>query len=276
MSFKKNWVFLLIFMGILVLLCTGTISASSFDSNDNEVIIDGVPFVLNYTTDYSIYDADVASFNVGYDIYGFIYEIDNDKTLKFYTNNDSSRRYITAKENSFIFDGDIYTFVNGDEKNGGYFFIFQKDNKKFVYKICSDINSSDETKEVMLDSLYLFSWNNNLTILESSPMSIKKVTIATGSSIDDKSKCTVYAGKEYAGQSVKISVLYSDGNKNLNKGLKVDKKVSDSGTIVVYSKDPFDVYPDKAKITIYDSHENKIDTKTVKLSQNSKPQSFTF
>lgn len=259
-----------------MLLCASTISASSFGSNDGEVIIDGVDFVLNYTTDYSIYDADVASFNVGYDIYGFIYEIDNDKSLKFYTNNDSSRKYITGKEDSFIFNGDIYTFVNGDEKNGGYFFIFQKDKKKFVYKICSDMNCSHETKKLMLDSLYLFSWDNNLTILESSSISIKKATITTGSKMDDKTKCTVFVGKEYAGQSLKISVLYSSGDENLNKGLKVDKKVSDSGTITVYSKNAFEVYPDKAKITIYDSKKNKIDTKTVKLSENSKPQSFTF
>ena len=59
-------------------------------------------------------------------------------------------------------------------------------------------------------------------------------------------------------------------------GKKVDKKVSNAGEITVYSKDAFEYYPDKAKITIYDSKGNKLDTTTVTLAENSEPQSFDF
>lgn len=110
----------------------------------------------------------------------------------------------------------------------------------------------------------------------SGSMSILNGTIITGSSSDDKTKCTIYVGKEYSGKNIKISVLYSRDGKNLNKGLKVDKKVSSSGEITVYSKDAFAKYPDKAKITIYSHKGKKIDTTIVTLAENSKPQPFDF
>lgn len=109
-----------------------------------------------------------------------------------------------------------------------------------------------------------------------STMTIINGTITSGSNVDDKTKCTVYIGKEYSGVPVKISVLYSSDGDNLNKAHKVDKTVSSSGEVTIYTNGPFEYFPDKAKVTIYDDNGNKLDTITVKLSTNSKPQYFYF
>lgn len=109
-----------------------------------------------------------------------------------------------------------------------------------------------------------------------SSMSILKATITSGKYDTDKTNCTVFVGKGYAGESVKISVLYSENGKNLNKGLKIDKTVSNSGKIKVHTLDGFKFYPDKAIITIYDSNGKKLDKKTVTLEPNTKPQHFNF
>ena len=107
-------------------------------------------------------------------------------------------------------------------------------------------------------------------------MRILKATIVSGENQDDQTNCTVLIGKCYAGESVKISVLYSYDGKNLNKGNKVDKTVSDSGKIKVLTLNGLTDYPDKAIITIYDSNGNKLDTQTVTLELNSEPQTFKF
>lgn len=273
MRFKKIYVFILIVASILI-LSSSAVSAASFGSNDGEVTIDGVDFLLNYTTDIGVHKSEGVYFEVGYDIYGALYEIDNVQTLKYHTQNDSSRGYSVKKLNPYFINGDPYTFIDKKSNNEGYFLIFEKKNKDFIYKICADIPASNETLELMIYSVDLFAYDNDLTVLDL--MSIKKCTITTGSDIDDKTKCTVDVGKEFAGENVKISVLYSADDKDLNKGLKVDKKVNDSGKITVYSKDAFEVYPDKAKITIFDSDGKELDTKTVNLVENDKPQSFSF
>ncbi|MBQ7141426.1 MAG: hypothetical protein IJO32_08000 [Bacilli bacterium] len=118
--------------------------------------------------------------------------------------------------------------------------------------------------------------NSSTTNQASDSMSILNGTIITGSGADDKTKCAIYVGKEYSGKNVKISVLYSSEGENLNKGRKVDKKVSSSGEITVYSKEAFANYPDRAKITIYTHNGKKIDTTIVTLAENSEPQSFDF
>ena len=107
-------------------------------------------------------------------------------------------------------------------------------------------------------------------------MRILKATIVSGENQEDQTNCTVLIGKGYAGESVKISVLYSCEGKNLNQGNKVPKTVSDSGKIKVPTADGLTDYPDKAIITIYDSDGNKLDTQTVTLEINSEPQTFKF
>ena len=105
---------------------------------------------------------------------------------------------------------------------------------------------------------------------------ILKATIVSGEYQKDQTNCTVFVGKAYAGESVKISVLYSYNGKKLNQGNKVPKTVSDSGKIKVPTLNVLTDYPDKAIITIYDSNGNKLDTQTVTLEPNSEPQTFKF
>ena len=86
--------------------------------------------------------------------------------------------------------------------------------------------------------------------------------------------CTVNVGEQFAGEDVKISVLYSRDGSNLNNGNIVDKTVSDIGEISVPTADVLNSYPDKAIITIYDSVGNPLDTKTVKLKTDTSTQYF--
>jgi hypothetical protein len=81
-------------------------------------------------------------------------------------------------------------------------------------------------------------------------------------------------GEQFAGEDVKISVLYSRDGSNLNNGNIVDKTVSDIGEISVPTADVLNSYPDKAIITIYDSVGNPLDTKTVKLKTDTSTQYF--
>lgn len=108
----------------------------------------------------------------------------------------------------------------------------------------------------------------------SGSMSIISGTISTGSSLSAKTKCSVNVGSGYAGESAKISVLYSRSGSNLNTAKIVSKTVSDDGYITVYSADAFEKYPDNAIITIYDSDGNELDTRTVPLVPDSGSQNF--
>ena len=105
-------------------------------------------------------------------------------------------------------------------------------------------------------------------------MAINGGTISTGSAKSDKTYCSVYVGSGYAGENVKISVLYSRDGKNLNQGNIVPKTVDSEGYVSVPSAKAFKKYPDEAYITLYDSNGNTIDTQSVSLSPKSGSQSF--
>lgn len=108
----------------------------------------------------------------------------------------------------------------------------------------------------------------------SGSMSIISGTISTGSSLSAKTKCSVNVGSEHAGESAKISVLYSRGDHNLNTAKIVSKTVSGDGYITVNSAEAFEEYPDQAIITIYDSNGIELDTRTVSLVTDSGSQYF--
>lgn len=99
-------------------------------------------------------------------------------------------------------------------------------------------------------------------------------SISTGSSLSDKTYCSVYVGQEHAGENCKISVLYSRDGSNLNQGNIVPKTVDSSGYVSVPSAYAFDYYPDTALITIYDSSGNELDHLTVNLATDSGTQTF--
>lgn len=99
-------------------------------------------------------------------------------------------------------------------------------------------------------------------------------TISTGSGPSDKTYCDVFVGEQFAGESVKISVLYSYNQEDLNEGKIIPKTVDSDGYISVSSADAFDYYPDYAVITIFDSDENVLDERGVPLDTVSGSQYF--
>lgn len=107
-----------------------------------------------------------------------------------------------------------------------------------------------------------------------SDMKILSGSFTTGSSLSDKTWCSVYVGEKYAGEDVKISVLYSRDGSDLNQGKIVPKTVGSDGTISVPSADAFKYYPDHALVTIYDSDGNVLDTQEVIMSAKSGTQTF--
>ena len=107
-----------------------------------------------------------------------------------------------------------------------------------------------------------------------SDMKILSGSFTTGSSLSDKTWCSVYVGEKYAGEDVKISVLYSRDGSNLNQGKIVPKTVGSDGTVSVPSADAFKYYPDHALVTIYDSDGNVLDTQEVIMSAKSGTQTF--
>ena len=99
-------------------------------------------------------------------------------------------------------------------------------------------------------------------------------SFSTGSSASDKTHCTVYVGSEHAGEKVKISVLYLNDGYALNDGKVVSKTVGSDGYVKVASANAFEYYPDEARISLYDSNGDILDTKTVYLYENSGKQTF--
>ena len=139
-------------------------------------------------------------------------------------------------------------------------------------------NSADDNSDIVVDDSQSISNNSNqdnteLAVPEKS-MDIISGSFSTGSSLSDKTYCSVYVGKEHAGESVKISVLYSRDGSNLNKGNIVPKTVDSDGYVSVPSASAFDYYPDYAIVTLYDSSGNILDVQEVSMSPSSGTQTF--
>ena len=144
-------------------------------------------------------------------------------------------------------------------------------------------NNSNDNSDILSDSASL-NGTNSIDVNEStdvepvktaqSDMQILSGSFSTGSGKSDKTYCSVYVGEEYAGESVKISVLYSRDGSTLNQGKVVPKTVDSSGYVSVPSANAFKYYPDDAYITLYDSDGNVLDTQEVYLSPQSGKQTF--
>lgn len=105
-------------------------------------------------------------------------------------------------------------------------------------------------------------------------MAIHNVTINSGKYDTDKTVCSVYVGAGEAGETVKLSVLYTSNGKNLNQARTVPVKVEKNGYVTLSTEEGFDYYPDHAYISLYDKDGELIDKKTVKLEPKSGSQSF--
>ena len=126
----------------------------------------------------------------------------------------------------------------------------------------ADTVDADEQEEASTTASAVNSWK------------IHSGSISTGSSLSDKTYCSVYVGTEHAGENCKISVLYSRDGSNLNQGNIVPKTVDSSGYVSVPSAYAFDYYPDTALVTIYDASGNELDHLTVNLAEQSGTQTF--
>ena len=142
-------------------------------------------------------------------------------------------------------------------------------------------NSHDDSNDNLDSSASLANsinqTDNNINESNDEPalkMEILSGSFSTGSGKSDKTYCSVYVGEQYAGENVKISVLYSRDGTALNKGNIVPKTVDSSGYVSVPSADAFKYYPDDAIVTLYDSDGNVLDTQEVYLSPQSGKQTF--
>ena len=145
-------------------------------------------------------------------------------------------------------------------------------------------NNSNDNSDILSDSASLNGSNAievNDTDINNEPKNSAQSSIkilsgsfSTGSGKSDKTYCSVYVGEEYAGENVKISVLYSRDGSTLNQGNIVPKTVDSSGYVSVPSANAFKYYPDDAVVTLYDSDGNILDTQEVYLSPESGKQTF--
>ena len=109
----------------------------------------------------------------------------------------------------------------------------------------------------------------------SSALKIISGDIYTGSADEDLSHCTVYVGKEHAGEAVQISTLYSRNGNNLNPGNIVPTTVDSNGNVYVSSAEASIYYPSYVIIKLYDGNGNLKDTFETGLEIRSGTQTFT-
>lgn len=107
-----------------------------------------------------------------------------------------------------------------------------------------------------------------------SSMRILGGSFSTGSAESDKTYAQIYVGTQYAGQDVIVQIFYSRNGNALNHGNMVPASVHSDGYLYITSADAYHYYPDYAKINLYDSNSNLIDTKSVALSPTSGTQTF--
>lgn len=96
----------------------------------------------------------------------------------------------------------------------------------------------------------------------------------TPSADSAKTYASFFVGKEHAGETVKVTALWSRNGNNLNNGNIVTVTVTSDGYANFRSADAFKYYPDKAVCKLYYADGTLADTKTVTLSPTSGTQTF--
>ena len=133
---------------------------------------------------------------------------------------------------------------------------------------------------ILIVSLIIIS---SLTIVSSTYLSeldgkeqlrIEKACFSTGSGLSDKTYASIYVGSWFANEDVIIQIWYSRDGNILNDGNMVPKTITNDGYIDVSSADSYKYYPDEAEINVYDSQNNFLDSKTVRLSPTDEKQAF--
>ncbi|MBQ2666519.1 Ada metal-binding domain-containing protein [Methanobrevibacter sp.] len=108
----------------------------------------------------------------------------------------------------------------------------------------------------------------------SASMEIKGGAFSTDGGLEDLTYASIYVGEEYSGDAVIIQIFYSRDGSLLNHGNMVPNTVTYDGFINVKSADAYSYFPDHAKINLYDSNSNLLDTLEVNLSPESGVQTF--
>ena len=134
------------------------VSAGLFGPDTQEVTVNGTNFVLDGSIKITGENGNLVNFALKDGITGFLTNIENDDALNSYIQNDSELGY-TAFEVSSASDIKEYGFVE-DGLDKGYFILFQKDNKNFVYYISTDINADDNDVKEIASSMTQFTENN--------------------------------------------------------------------------------------------------------------------
>ena len=134
------------------------VSAGLFGSDTKEVKVDGVNFVLDGSIEPTSEQNDFINFKVKTGTTGVLTKIVNDEDLNSYIKNDTELGYTVFEVNS---GSDIkeYGFIDADIDKG-YFIIFQKDGKNFVYHISTQLNAKDKDVKQVADLMSKFIKDN--------------------------------------------------------------------------------------------------------------------
>ncbi|MBR4447194.1 Ada metal-binding domain-containing protein [Methanobrevibacter sp.] len=108
----------------------------------------------------------------------------------------------------------------------------------------------------------------------SASMEIEGGAFSTNGGLEDLTYASIYVGEEYSGDAVIIQIFYSRDGSLLNNGNMVPNTVTYDGYVNVKSADAYRYFPDHAKINLYDSNSNLMDSQEVKLSPESGVQTF--
>jgi hypothetical protein len=105
-------------------------------------------------------------------------------------------------------------------------------------------------------------------------MEIQGGAFSTNGGLEDLTYASVDVGSQYGGDSIIIQIWYSRDGSTLNQGNMVPITVTSDGYANVRSADAYSLFPDNAKINIYDSNEKLLASQEVSLSPESGIQTF--
>ena len=118
--------------------------------------------------------------------------------------------------------------------------------------------------------------NNNDNVIVNNQTELKIIggSMSTASSLDAKTYAHINVGKEHAGETIKITTIWSRNGNNLNSGHMITCTVDGNGYVDFNSADAFKYYPDQAIIKLYNSDGSVADQLTVSLSPSAGTQTF--
>lgn len=96
----------------------------------------------------------------------------------------------------------------------------------------------------------------------------------TGSELEDRTYAKLYLGKEHAGESVKVRIVYSRDGVDLNQGNMVSATIKNDGYVSIASADSYSKYPDYATVEVYDQSGKLQSTQGISLNPTSGTQYF--